>query len=410
MPNLPNPVLPLPHKLGLLATLYLAQGVPIGFFTQALPVVMRQEGYALAWIGLSSLLGLPWGLKWLWAPVIDARYSRRLGRRRTWLLGLQVTAALLLLTLALTGHEGAIVWLLVGSVVSNLLAASQDVATDGLAVELLTVKERAAGNGVQVGAFRLGMIFGGGALLVVFDRLGWSAALAAMAGVSLVTLVPVLLYREPESLAPPSRPESPFGLLKQPTLGLWCALLFLYKVGDALAAGMIRPYLVDTRLSVSAIGTLVGATGSAAGLVGALLGGLLTGRLGSRRALLVFGVLNACALSGYAWLAWGWLGREWLVVVLAAEHLAGGMATVALFTCMMQWCRKGHEGSDYTLQASLVVVSTGLAHALSGFSAHAWGYGAHFALAALGTFTAAVISYWLFPYLRTPSEPCASGT
>src|SRR5688500_8947917 len=109
MTNLSGPVLRLPHKLGLLGALYLAQGVAFGFFTQALPVVMRQQGYALTWIGLSSLLALPWALKWLWAPVIDARYSPRLGRRRTWLLGLQVTTALLLLTLALTGHEDAIV-------------------------------------------------------------------------------------------------------------------------------------------------------------------------------------------------------------------------------------------------------------------------------------------------------------
>ena len=409
MPNLSAPPLALPHKLGLLATLYLAQGVPFGFFTQALPVVMRQEGYALSWIGLSSLLALPWAMKWLWAPVMDARYSPRLGRRRTWLLGLQATAALLMLTLALTGHQGAIGWLLVGSFASNLLAASQDVASDGLAVELLTPNQRAAGNGVQVAAYRLGMIFGGGALLVVFDRLGWGAALAAMAGVSLVTLIPVVLYREPVSEAPPRRPESPFALLKQPTLGLWCALLLLYKGGDALASGMIRPYLVDAGLGVSEIGTLVGATGSGAGLVGALLGGVLTGRLGSRRALLVFGMLNACALSGYAGLARGGLGSEWLVVAVAAEHIAGGMATVALFTCMMQWCRKGHEGSDYTLQASLVVVSTGLAHALSGFLAHALGYAAHFALAALMTCMAAATSYWLFPRLRTPGETGASG-
>lgn len=410
MTNLPRSGLPLPHKLGLLATLYLAQGVPIGFFTQALPVVMRQEGYALAWIGLSSLLGLPWGLKWLWAPVIDARYSPRLGRRRTWLLGLQLATALLLLMLALTGHEGAMVWLLVGCFVSNLLAASQDVATDGLAIELLTTKERGAGNGVQVGAHRLGMILGGGALLVVFDRLGWSAALAAMAGVSLLAVLPVLLYREPVSAVPPRRPESPFGLVKQPTFGLWCALLFLYKGGDALAAGMIRPYLVDINLGVSAIGTLVGVTGSGAGLVGALLGGAFTGRLGSRRALFVFGGLNACALSSYAWLAWGWLGRDWLVAAVAAEHVAGGMATVALFTCMMRWCRPGHEGSDYTLQASLVVVSTGIAHALSGFSAHALGYATHFTLAAVLTFTAAAITFWAFPRLRPESDPSASGS
>lgn len=388
------------RKLGLLAILYLAQGVPFGFFTQALPVVMRQQGYALTWIGLSSLLALPWALKWSWAPLLDARFLPRLGRRRTWLLTLQVATAISMLTLAYFGQRGAIVWLLVGSFVTNLLAASQDIATDGLAVELLSAKERGPGNGVQVAAYRLGMIFGGGALLVVFDRVGWGAALVAMAAVSIAALIPVVIYREPAALVPPSSIESPWALLKLPSASRWCAVLLLYKVGDAMASGMVRPYLVDRGLGLAEIGTLVGTVGSSAGLLGALIGGVLSSRLGSRRALFGFGALNACALSSYAALAHGWLPSSWVVLAIALEHVAGGMATVALFTCMMQWCRAGHEGSDYTLQASLVVVSTGLAHAVGGASAHHFGYATHFSLASFATLAAALLTWWVFPRLR----------
>lgn len=390
------------QKLGLLGALYLAQGVPFGFFTQALPVVMRQAGYALPWIGLSSFLALPWALKWLWAPILDARYLPRLGRRRTWLIGLQVSAALLLLTLGLCAERDAIVWLLLGSLVTNLLSASQDVATDGLAVELLSDKERGTGNGVQVAAYRLGMILGGGALLVLFDRHGFGAALSAMAAVALAALVPVLFYREPAAPLPVARATSPWALLRHPTAGVWCGVLLIYKAGDASASGMVRPYLVDRGLDLAEIGALVGSVGSAAGLAGALIGGVLTERLGSRRSLFGFGALNACALSSYALLAWGALDASWLGVAIALEHLVGGMATVALFTSMMQWCRVGHEGSDYTLQASLVVVSTGLAQALGGFSAHTFGYATHFTAASLATLLAALLAHWALPRLYAP--------
>jgi len=391
------------QKLGLLGALYLTQGVPFGFFTQALPVVMRQEGYALPWIGLSSFLALPWALKWLWAPILDAHYLPRFGRRRTWLIGLQISAALLMLTLGIFSERDAIVWLLLGSLVTNLLSASQDVATDGLAVELLADKERGTGNGVQVAAYRLGMILGGGALLVLFDRHGFGAALSAMAAVALAALVPVLFYREPPAPLPVSRQSSPWALLSHPTAGVWFGVLLLYKAGDASASGMVRPYLVDRGLDLAEIGALVGSVGSAAGLAGALIGGVLTERLGSRRSLFGFGALNACALSSYALLAYGALDTGWLGVAIALEHLVGGMATVALFTSMMQWCRVGHEGSDYTLQASLVVVSTGLAQALGGFSAHTFGYAMHFTAASLATLLAALLAYWMLPRLRGPA-------
>jgi predicted MFS family arabinose efflux permease len=158
-------------------------------------------------------------------------------------------------------------------------------------------------------------------------------------------------------------------------------LLFAYKAGDAFATGMLRPFLADRGLSLAEVGWLLGTVGFVAGLIGALAGGSLVNRLGRKRALLVFGLLQAATVAGYAYLAFADLGRLALYGLCGAEHFAGGMATAALFTCMMDWSSEDASGSDYTVQASAVVIATGAASALAGFSAQAFGYLGHFALA-----------------------------
>ncbi|MCA9710059.1 MAG: MFS transporter, partial [Myxococcales bacterium] len=103
-----------PAKLGLLATLYFSQGLPFGFFTQALPALMRQQGVSLAAIGLSTLLALPWGLKFLWAPLVDRHAHARAGARRGWLLPLQLLSAAVLVALAHADPARSLTWLVVG--------------------------------------------------------------------------------------------------------------------------------------------------------------------------------------------------------------------------------------------------------------------------------------------------------
>jgi nitrate/nitrite transporter NarK len=137
--------------------------------------------------------------------------------------------------------------------------------------------------------------------------------------------------------------------------------------------------------------------------LGAALGGPLLTRLGSRRALTLFALLTALCLACYALAAYSGAGNPglaegyWLWLVLVSfEHIVSSMATVALFAMMMGYCRRGSEGGDYTLQASVVVVCTGAASALSGFSAEGLGYAGHFTLAAVFTFCVA-LGLWLLP-------------
>lgn len=375
------------QKLALLGSLYLAQGLPYGFFTQALPVLLRQSGMSLPMIGLTGLLALPWALKFLWAPRIDAVQAPQLGRRRAVITPLQIANVFVLATLALAADPRAMWPLFVAILLVNLFSATQDIATDGLAVEVLGPEERGLGNGLQVGAYRLGMIIGGGAMLWVFDRLGWSFAFLMMAALMMLTTVPILLYREPDGAerSAPTRRGSFATLrdsLKRPGLLRWVFVLVTFKTGEWFASAMLKPFLTDSNQSLADIGKMLGLVGFSAAFAGSMLGGALTPKLGRKRALVLFGLLQTVAIASMA-LAVVRPEVPVFYAVTIAEHFTSGMATVALFTAMMDFSRPADAGTDYTAQASIVVIAAGLASGVSGLSASALGYGGHFLAGAL---------------------------
>ncbi|MFT6398620.1 MAG: putative MFS family arabinose efflux permease [Bradymonadia bacterium] len=375
----------------LLGALYLAQGLPFGFFTQALPVMMRERGYSLEEISLTSILALPWALKFVWAPLVDRFGNARIGRRKSWILPLQAATVLVVAGAGFLDPSSLGPVLCVIFAV-NFLAATQDIATDGLAVDLL----RPRANGIQVAGYRVGMVIGGGALLVAFSRIGWTATFAVMAAIIALTSLPVLFTREPEKARETrgARFEAPANglphFIRTPgAMGL-LLIVMVYKSGDALATAMIRPLLVDMGLGMEEIGSLLGISGFIAGMLGAVVGGALVSRLGRRKSLLVFGVFQAFAVGSYWFVANGTIDPVMLYTITALEHFAGGTATAALFTCMMDWTRPNAAASDYTVLASAVVIATGFASTFSGFLAAAIGYSNHFllsgalALAAVG--------------------------
>lgn len=398
-----------PHtKWLLLTSLYFSQGLPFGFFTQALPVLLRQEGTSLSRIGLSGFLFLPWALKWLWAPWVDASASRK-----QWIVPLQIATIVTALALALVDGNAAekLFWLKCAIVLCALFAATQDVPTDALAVNLLKPHERGLGNAVQVGGYRLGMVLGGGVLMIVLDRLGWAATFVAMAAFLTLTLLPVLRFREAQWL-PAGEPRAPRA---NPLTGVWARLklpgmaalllwLVAYKFGDAMASAMVKPYLVDAGWSKTDIGLWSGVVGSGGGLLGAVLGGVLSDRIGRRRALMLCGIAQTLAVALYATHAQGLGDVLLLKAAVVLEHILGGMATVALFTLMMDASDPAHAGTDYTLQASTIVIATGLAGVVGGLLGDAMGYGAMFGLATLLSGTGCVLLLWALANSRVPER------
>ncbi len=406
--------LPRPATLILLASLYCAQGLPSGLMAHSLPVLLRQNGVDLALIGLLKLLALPWMLKVLWAPWIDRLASPRLGHHRGWILPLQGTVLLCMATLALCSPEalfGRQQWLLFGLLLLvNLAAATQDIATDGLTVRLLPERWRGLGNSLQVGGYKVGMLLSGSGLLLAVDWLGWNLSLGLTALLLALLSVPVWRFRETRELprlAAQAERAGPgllwrhyHGLLAQPGMHAWLLVVLTFKLGDALGSPMIKPLLVDQGWSNAALGQLTLIT-SLAGIGGALFGGLLYARLGARRSLLLFGVLQAVGIAGMALLAGSAADLPWVYALSLFEQVADGMSTVALFAVMMSHCRSEHEGADFTLQACVQLLLAGLVGAASGVLAQWLGYRMLFLLAgALGLLMLALV--WRY-YRQLPA-------
>ena len=375
-----------PLKWFALISLYLVQGLPHGFFGQAMPVLLREQGVDLKSIGLLSLVALPWALKFIWAPVLD-RVSIIPGEyRRSWILAMNHTAVLVLIALSFVPlpwltSDGVLALALVLMAV-NLLTATQDIATDAVAVENLKPAERGLGNGIQVGGYRVGMVLAGGVLLSFFNHLGWQFSLLSVAALMFVGSLP-LYFLKPRAH---TKAEQDIwtqwsGFFRLDSPWLWLALIAFYKFGDAYGTQMIRPYLSDMGISLEQMGALLGIGGFIAGLSGALLGGWLAGRFPRATALMLFLALETCAMLGYTLVSEGEIVTVWLAVI--AEHVAGGMATAALFTVMMDRCREHSEGADYAFQSCVVIITGMVAGALSGYSATHLGYVGHFSVAAL---------------------------
>jgi PAT family beta-lactamase induction signal transducer AmpG len=377
------------QRLALLMGLYTAQGLPYGFFSLALPVLLRDAHWSLTAIGMLQFLAVPWAIKFLWAPLLD-----RHGSRRAWLLGFQGSACLLALAMSMMQTSATSYLLLAAVLVFNLIAASQDVVTDGLAVRLLDAQERGLANAVQVGAFRLGMILGGGLLLWLFARTGWQLMFWCMAGLLAVSSVPVWLFlRElpgqsgSASATKASEPTQSLdrGELKRVALGwllrarapgmlTFAGLIFCYRFGDQLLNSLLPPFLLDHGLDKATIAIMKGAVGSATSLVGASMGGWLTFRLGRRHAMLIAGLAQAAGFGFYVAAAFQLGGVELLWTATLVEGIVGSMATVALFTLMMDASDPDHAGTDYTLLACAIVVAMGLANFSGAVIADAAGY------------------------------------
>jgi len=397
------------HKITLLVALYLAQGLPYGFFTIALPTLLRQAGYSLKMISALSLLYLPWALKFAWAPYLDHR-----GTRRGWLLLLQTSAfviALLLTQVPFGTHFGL---LLVAAFAFNLIAATQDIVTDGLAVRMLDTRERGYANGIQVGAYRLGMILGGGILLKVFAHTNWTVMFTCMAAMLLVTILPVLPFREPPREASGPRP-TPTQLaigwlhrLSMPGMLGFAGLIFAYRFGDQMITALLPPFLIDDGLSTDTIATMKGIVGSATSLVGAAIGGWFAFRNSRRTTLLVSGVAQAVAFTLYiaASVHVGGVSLLWTATVV--EGVVGTMATVALFTLMMDASDPQHAGTDYTVFASIVVLVNVLANFCAAAIGDAFGYTPTFTIGAVLALAGCLLLVWVLDRRSIPPRVAAA--
>lgn len=363
------PRLPRLDKLGILWLLYFVQGLPFGFQATALPVYLRTAGMSLEGVGLATALALPWSLKLFWAPLVDRYGHVEIGRRKSWIVPLQALLALVCLAAALVPPDrglAPILWLVFAM---NLLAATMDIAVDGLAIDVLDVSELGHGNIAQVVGYKAGMLTGGGLLVWASARLGWEGLFIAMAALIALAFAITLGWNERAALRHGSAPHRHlrphpafreiFGALRDAATapGAGWLLLFVgtYKIGESMADTMFKPFLVDAGYGGQQIGLWVGTWGMLFSIAGSIGGGLLARRMPLLRVVGIAAVLRAIPVAGEWWLAVVDPTPHRVLAVTCLEHLFGGALTTAMFAYMMARVNRRIGATHYTLLAAIEV-------------------------------------------------------
>ena len=380
-------------------SLYWAQGLPVGFMTQALPVILRMQGVSLAHIGGFGLLMAPWALKALWAPWVDRVGIPALGHYRAWILITQLSSIVILIVLSYLpieslNHPTYLLLFFIALLSMNCMGATQDIATDALAVRSLKAAQQHWGNMFQVIGSRLGFIVGGGAILWALDFLSWQSTFMLLAGLVALNTIPILYFNEGDSARSSVINAQPV-LAKQTLRGylhsyvryfsqtkvmfLWLLVLLSVKVTDGLSGPISKPLLVDLGLSLSQIGIYITMLGAAAALLGAFLASLCLQRLARQHAFVLFSILKLLTVFGFAGLAQqyeqGQHVAHWLIYVInALEDLFSAMLLVVILTLVMQYSRHSHAGTDFTLQVSIMALVSGVFYTLSGILGDYLGY------------------------------------
>lgn len=378
-----------------LACLYFAQGLPFGLLAKALPAMARDAGMDRALIGLLALPAAPWALKFLWAPWIDRIGAHRRWHRKRWIILCQLAAAGLLLWVAnqdesrLLGDQWWLLLLLL--TLLNTVCATQDIATDGLAARHLPLGLRGFGNSIQVMGYKIGLILGGASILMLTASLGWQWTLSLAALLLVLLLLPLLFWQEPVAYKTNTTPKARgwrwwsdtlISLFRRPGMGIWLLVLMGYRTGEDFGAHMVKPWLVDRGWALAAIGRLELVAGCV-GLATAFLCGALLKFFPRDRLLLCFAALQVVVMLFWAWAAFGGADTSSIWLLSLFQQGVAGMAAVVLMTLMMDRCRPGSEGADFTLQASVQLSVTGSFVLISGVSADWLGYAKHFFVAAL---------------------------
>ncbi len=381
------------RKLGILWTLYFVQGLPFGFTATALPVYLRDADLSRTLIGLATAVALPWSLKIFWAPLVDRFGSRSFGRRRSWILPLQLGLALVCGAAALISPSEDLALLLLSVLLMNLFAATMDIAVDGLAVDLLELHELGKGNIAQVVGYKIGMLTGGGLLVWASGRIGLEGLFLSMAALVALSALVTLGYKERHH-ADRQLPGSPLdhpkianvlALLKQSLArpGAGWLLLFIgtYKLGENMADTMFKPFLVDAGYQAQEIGLWVGTWGMLFSIIGSTCGGLLASRWPLLRVVGIAAVFRALPVAGEWWLSVVEPTEARVMAVTYAEHFFGGALTVALFAFMMSRVDKRIGATHYTLLAAVEVWGKQPAAMVSGAITDATSYPFIFGLA-----------------------------
>ena len=413
-------------KLRVLIVLFLgfSSGLPLALSGSTLLVWMRESGVDLGTIGLFALVGTPYTIKFLWAPVVDALdvplLARLLGRRRGWLVFAQLLLIAAIVFLAFTNPAAAPGLVALGALLVATASATQDIVIDAFRIDTLDESEQAAGMASYVAAYRIGMLASTvGALYVVtgfesglgFDKqAAWTAGYLAMALLVVIGIVTTLLATNPEKIT--GKIEDPEGgrlaRVWQAAMGAFAEFLsrdaailillfvILYKFCDAFAGTMTAPFVIDLGFTRTDYANIVKGVGLAATLIGGFAGGAVARALPLTTSLWIGALLQAFSNLVFAWLSFVGTDTWALAAAITAENFTGAIGTVIFVAYISALCKNPlHTATQFALLTALAAVGRTYLSSGAGFIAQATGWPMFFILSALVAVPSLALLAWL---------------
>jgi PAT family beta-lactamase induction signal transducer AmpG len=401
------------RQLITLLLLGFASGLPLYLTGSTLKAWMTDEGLSLATIGLFSFVTLPYSLKVFWAPFLDRFSLSVLGRRRGWMLLMQLGMALALGFLAFTQPHLSLTRVAILALAVAITSATFDIATDAWRAEALDQKHLGLGNSFHIAAYRVAMLVSGGLALILAQAFGWRTTYLAMAVLTLLGMGGTWLASNTDAVAtaPRTLREAIAGplkdLLQRPGIAYLLAFAVFYKLGDWLAESMTMPFLLrGMGFSKMQIGTVQKTTAMVAIILGGLIGGWMLTRMKLVKVLWICGFVQAGSILGF-W-AISMLGRHLPLLVAAntLENLAYGMGGSAFAALLMGSCNRAYTGTQYALFSALMALPRSLFAGLTGFMADWYGWKLYFPICAAAAVPGLLLlMLWNRWGLPEPDEP-----
>jgi len=399
-------------------------GLPLALSGSTLAIWMRESGVNLETIGLFALVGTPYAVKFLWAPLVDALdlpvLSRLLGRRRAWLVLSQLLLIAAIVFLAFCDPAASPALVAIGALCVATASATQDIVIDAFRIESLDDREQAAGMASYVAAYRIGMLAStAGALFLVtaFEAMGWGRHAAwtwgyvVMAALVVIGIATALVATEPEKSAAAEAvhaTENPLTRVAKAAIGAFSefltrdmalialAFVVLYKFTDAFAGAMTAPFVIDIGFSRNEYAAIVKGVGLAATLIGGFAGGFVARAFPLATSLWIGGILQAAANLSFTWLATVGTNAAALAFAITVENFTSAIGTVIFVAYLSALCRNPlHTATQYALLTALAAVGRTYLASSAGYVAAATGWPLFFAICVAVALPSFVLLAWL---------------
>lgn len=385
-----------------------ASGLPLYILFQLIPAWLRLEDVSLTAIGFFNAIQVPYVLKFLWAPLLE-RYSLPfLGRRRGWMLVMQVSLIFAIAALGWWKPSTELQVIVLISIFIAIASATQDVVLDAYRREILeTEGELALGNNLHVQAYRISSLIPGSLGLFLVGVVDWHTNFVVMAAFMLVGVGLTFVIREPQLVAPPpgtlrDAVRLPFVEFFQrrklaPALAV-LAFMVLYKLGDSMATALAMPFYIEMQFTTTQIAVIAKNAALWPSIIGGLIGALVIIRIGINRALWIFGAIQMGTIFGFVWLSGAGPDPMVLAIVIAGEYFGVGLGTAASVAFIARETSRLAVATQFAMFTALASLPRVVASSFSGLIVDTIDWTNFFYLSALLAIPGMVLLYWVAPW------------